>query len=173
MEQKDERILLGEVSGVFGVQGWIKVFSYTIPRVKITEYKNWHLKTSSGWKLFKVLQGREQGKNIVAQLDGINDRNQAEALVGNKIAVQSDQLEVLPPGEFYWKDLIGLSVKTVNGENLGVIDWIFDTGSNNVIVVKGEKIGEPERLIPYIVDDVVVSVDLKKSLMMVDWDYDF
>lgn len=173
MERKDERILLGEISGVFGIQGWVKVFSYTMPREKITEYKDWQLKTASGWKRFKVLQGREQGKNVVAQLDGVTDRNQAEALIGSKVAVKSEQLEVLPPGEFYWKDLIGLSVETVNGQNLGVIDWIFETGSNSVIVVKGEEIGEPERLIPYLMDDVVVSVDLNKSLMIVDWDYDF
>ena len=188
-----KHIVLGEISGVSGVKGWVKVFSHTSPRVKITEYKTWqlqqlHLKSSDkssqaadeDWKSVTVLQGRAQGKNIVAQIEGVTDRDQAAALIGLSIAIKSDQLENLPKGEYYWKDLLGLTVKTIKDEELGVIDWLFDTGSNDVIVVKGdgiisEKTGkpEPERMIPFLMDDVVVSVDLEKRLMIVDWSYDF
>jgi len=183
MNEDTTPILLGEISGVSGVKGWVKVFSHTSPRVKITEYKNWLIKPSRNegdWKSVKVLQGRTQGKNIVAQIEGINDRDQAAALIGSSVAIESDQLEHLPEGEYYWKDLLGLTVKTVKDEELGIIDWLFDTGSNDVIVIKGdgvisEKTGKPEseRMIPFLMDDVVVSVDLEKRLMIVDWDYDF
>ncbi len=180
-KQADDYILLGEISAVFGVKGWVKVFSHTSPRVHITHYSEWFLKkprsAKDGWTSIKVLQGRVQGKNIVAKLEGVNERNQAEALIGSKIAVKNSQLEKLPKGEFYWKELIGLTVETVKGESLGKVDWIFDTGSNDVLIVKKETLenedDKHERMIPFLMDDVVVSIDLEKSLMIVDWDFDF
>lgn len=184
MNQEVEHILLGEISGVLGVKGWVKVFSHTSPRVKITKYGTWLLNQSGAaqdhWSPVTVLQGREQGKNIVAQLEGVDTRDQAAALIGSTIAIQSNQLGDLSEGEYYWRDLVGLTVKTINDEELGVIDWLFNTGSNDVIVVSGKgvisnKTGkeEPERMIPYVMGDVIVSIDLQQSLMIVDWDYDF
>ncbi len=180
-KQTDDYVLLGEISAVFGVKGWVKVFSHTSPRVQITYYKEWFLKKprsgKNDWTPIKVLQGRVQGKNIVAQLNGVNERSQAEALIGSKIAIKNSQLEKLPKGEFYWKELIGLNVQTVKGESLGKVDWIFDTGSNDVLIVKKETLenedDKHERMIPFLMDDVVVSIDLEESLMVVDWDFDF
>ena len=174
MSQSDY-ILLGEISGVSGVKGWIKVFSYTEPRVKITEYKQWFLqKKGEDWRPVKLLNGRKQGKNIVAQLEGVNSREQAEVLKGTQIAIHADQLEALPDNEYYWKDLIGLNVETTEGFFLGKIDWIFNTGSNNVLTIKDTSSKEEiERLVPFLMDDVVISIDLKGSLMVVDWDPEF
>ncbi len=173
----DDYILLGNVSGVHGLKGWLKVFSHTSPRLKITEYSNWFLKKESGnWEAYRVLNGKQQGKNIIAQLEGVNDRNQVEALVGSQIAVQNDQLDVLPKGEYYWKDLLGITVETETGVNLGKLDWIFNSGSNDVLVVKeakSEKGKKKERMLPFLFEDVVKSIDLDKSLMIVDWDPEF
>jgi 16S rRNA processing protein RimM len=175
----DDYLLLGEISAVFGVKGWVKVFSHTSPRVQITHYKEWflHKPRSSDWVPIKVLQGRVQGKNIVARLEGINERSQAEALIGSKIAIKNSQLEKLSEGEFYWKDLIGLNVETLKGENLGNVDWVFDTGSNDVLILKKKTLenenDKHERMLPFLMNDVVVSVDLAKNLMIVDWDFEF
>lgn len=176
MSQSDEYILLGKISGVHGIKGWVKVFSYTSPRARITEYSQWYMKTSKNqsWVSQELIEGKEQGKNIIARLDGINYRDEAEALVGTEIAIHKDQLEVLAEDEYFWRDLIGLSVETITGEKLGKIDWLFDVGSNDVIVVKDASTEEAkEHLLPYIFDDVIKSVDLEKSLMIVDWDPDF
>ena len=173
MSQSDY-ILLGEISGVSGVKGWVKVFSHTNPRLKITEYKQWHLqKKGEDWYTVKLLNGRAQGKNIVAQLEGINFRDQAEALKGTQIAIHKDQLEALPDNEYYWKDLIGLMVETTEGVELGKIDWIFNTGSNNVLIVKEQNKEKTERLVPFLMDDVIISIDLENNQMVVDWDPDF
>jgi len=175
MSQSDDYILLGKISGVHGVKGWIKVFSYTSPRVKITEYSQWYLKTNKNqsWLAQDLIDGKEQGKNIIAKLDGVNYRDEAEALVGTEIAIHKDQLEVLAKDEYFWRDLMGLSVKTITDVELGKIDWIFDVGSNDVIVVKDTSGPETiEHLLPYI-DDVIKTVDLEKSLMIVDWDPEF
>ena len=179
MNNSDDYILLGKISGVHGIKGWVKVFSYTSPRVKITDYSQWYLKKSKdqSWgslEAKKLIEGKEQGKNIIAKLDDINYRDEAEALIGTEIAIHKDQLEVLAENEYFWRDLIGLSVKTVEGDELGKIDWLFNTGSNDVIVIKDSNGDEPkEHLLPYVFDDVIKSVDIEKSLMVVDWDPEF
>jgi len=173
-------ILLGEISGVSGLKGWVKVFSHTSPRLQITEYKQWFLQAkgkdkSDSWQSINVKDGKAQGKNIIVLLEGVQYRDQAEALIGSKIAVNSNQLEKLSKGEYYWKDLIGLNVENTEGIKLGKIDWLFNTGSNDVITVKGRDAnGErEEHLIPYIMDDYVISISLGDSLMVVNWDPDF
>jgi len=175
MSQSDDYILLGKISGVHGIKGWVKVFSYTSPRVKITEYSRWYMKPNKNqsWVAQDLIDGKEQGKNIIAKLDGVNYRDEAQALIGTEIAIHKDQLEVLAQDEYFWRDLIGLSVETITGQKLGELDWIFDVGSNDVIVVKDNSSVEIiEHLLPYI-DNVIKSVDLDKSLMIVDWDPEF
>ncbi len=177
MPDLDNLILLGEISGVSGLKGWVKVFSHTSPRLQITEYKQWFLqkKGSESWQAVTLKGGKAQGKNIIASIEGVQYRDQAEALIGSTIAVSSDQLGKLSEGEYYWKDLIGLNVENTDGIQFGKIDWLFNTGSNDVITIKGKNAeGENvEHLVPYIFDDYVVSVSLEDSLMVVNWDPDF
>jgi 16S rRNA processing protein RimM len=175
MSQSADYILLGSISGVHGVKGWLKVFSHTAPRLKITEYSQWFLQQKNeDWSPVKVLDGKKQGKNIIALLESVTDRNQVEALIGSKIAIHRDQLENLSNNEYYWRDLIGLSVETTGGMKLGEIDWVFDTGSNDVIIVKDNSGAEvKERMLPFLLDDVIISINLDKSQMVVDWDPEF
>ncbi|MEE9309772.1 MAG: ribosome maturation factor RimM [Cocleimonas sp.] len=178
-DRSSQYILLGEISGVSGLKGWVKVFSHTSPRLQITEYKQWFLQKKGAdknqWESVTLKGGKAQGKNIIASIEGVQYRDQAEALIGSTIAVSSDQLETLSNGEYYWKDLIGLNVENTDGVKLGKIDWLFNTGSNDVITIKGKNAeGENvEHLVPYIFDDYVISVSLENSLMVVNWDPDF
>ena len=177
-EESLQYILLGEISGVSGLKGWVKVFSHTEPRLQITKYKQWFIQgkgKNDPWQAINVKGGKAQGKNIIASLEGVQYRDQAEALVGSKIAVISDQLEELADGEYYWKDLIGLNVETTEGVELGRLDWLFNTGSNDVITVVGkDDEGEKkEYLIPYIMGEFVISISLDDSLMVVNWDPNF
>ena len=72
--------------------------------MKITEYSQWYKKNTKdqSWKPLKLIQGKEQGKNVIAQLDGVNYRDEAEALVGTEIAIHKDQLEVLAENEYFF-----------------------------------------------------------------------
>jgi len=163
---------LGHISGAYGVKGWVRVYSLTRPRDDILQYPLWQLETRPGSgvrKPVELLQGRPQGKGIVARISGCNDREQAAVLRGTSIAVSSDQLAVLDNGEYYWRDLIGLSVHNQQGVELGRVDTLMETGNNDVLVVNGER----ERLIPYLPGDSVVSIDLAAGRMVVDWDADF
>lgn len=176
MSQSGDYILLGKISGAHGINGWVKIFSYTSPRVRIAEYAKWYLRSNKDqpWLCQKLIEGKEQGKHIIARLDGVNYRDEAEVLVGTEIAIHQDQLEVLAENEYFWRDLIGLSVETITGEKLGQIDWLFDTGSNDVIIVKDTKgVEGKEHLLPYLFGDVIKSIDLQTSLMIVDWDPEF
>ncbi len=162
-------VVMGRVSGIYGVEGWIRVFSYTSPRRNILTYSPWHLYWAGQWSRRELLEGRIHGKGLLARLEGCGDRDQAAQLMAATIAVHRDQLAPTRPGEYYWNDLQGLRVNNVQGVELGRIDHLFETGSNDVMVVKGDR----ERLIPYIWGDVVCRVDLDSGLMLVDWEADF
>lgn len=163
-------VTLGYVSGLLGVRGWVKVFSDTDPREGILGYQPWYIDRGKGWETWTVEQGRRQGHNVVAKLAGCDDREAAAELVKGVIAVRRDQLkDQLQPGEYYWTDLEGLEVVTIDGTELGRLERLFETGANDVMVVKGER----ERLIPYLWDQVVREVDLDKQRMVVDWDPEF
>ncbi len=164
-----EMIVVGKIVGVFGVQGWCKIFSHTSPRKNILQYSPWYLKRDGEWQPIKIVKGRPQGKTIVAQFEGVADRSAAEALRETEIAIKPEQLPNLAKDEYYWSDLIGLDVATVSGVPLGKVTEMMQTGANDVVVVKGDK----ERLIPFLQPNVVVEVDIKTGQMKVDWDPEF
>jgi len=162
-------IVLGRVTGLYGVQGWVKVFSDTRPREAITRYSPLMLGHEENWREAPVDGAKAHGKGVIIKFQGCDDRDAAAALMGQEIAVWRDQLPPLPDGEYYWADLVGLEVINEEGVQLGTVDSLFETGANDVIVVKGER----ERLIPYVSGDVVRKVDLTAGTMTVDWDPDF
>jgi len=161
-------VVLGRVSGLFGVKGWVKVFSDTAPRENILGYSCWYLKRGGEWQPYDLLDGRRQGKAVVARLEGCNDRDQAAELIGTDIAIPRDRLPPTQAGEYYWTDLQGLRVETLDGIDLGKVDHLFETGANDVLVAKGDR----QRLIPFI-DGVIDRVDLETGLIRVDWDPEF
>ncbi len=168
MPQPDT-LTLGKIVGVFGVKGWVKVFSHTEQRDAILDYSPWLLKVGTEWKAYKLKNGQAQGKSLIAQLEGVDSREQAELLVGCTIAIGREQLKPLKQNEYYWADLIGLEVSTTTGLHLGKVSDLFETGSNDVLVVEGER----ERLVPWILGDVVKEVDITTKQIIVDWDPDF
>nr|CAA6824973.1 MAG: 16S rRNA processing protein RimM [uncultured Thiotrichaceae bacterium] len=165
----DSMITLGKINGVFGVKGWMKVYSYTAEQNDILSYKNWYLQQDGQWQKVKLLKGQRQGKGIVASIEGIVDRDQALALQGTLIGTLREALPKLSNDQFYWSDLAGLSVVTVDGQQLGEISHLFETGANDVMVVKGDR----ERWLPWLMNDVVKLVDLNEGIVQVDWDPDF
>ena len=158
-------IVLGRVTGLYGVRGWVKVFSETDPRENILEYAPWYVDGEPR----AVAEGRSHGRGLVARLAGCEDRDQAAELIGREIAIRRDQLPPPSPDEFYWADLEGLRVETIHGLALGEVSHLFATGANDVLVVRGER----ERLLPFVWDQVVHAVDFEAEVIRVDWDPDF
>lgn len=163
-------VTLGRVSGLYGVKGWMKVYSFTEPRENIIKYKEWFLKRGKEWESWTVKSGKRHGKGVIVKLQGCDDRDKAAELIGADIGVQRSQFsDDLDEGQFYWTDLEGMKVVNREGVDLGYISHLFETGANDVLVVKGDR----ERLIPYIWQQVVLDVDLDTRVMQVDWDPDF
>jgi 16S rRNA processing protein RimM len=165
----ERRILLGRVVGMFGLRGELKLESYTEPRDAIFRYQPWTLQSGDGAHLAAGVVGRDTGKNVIAEFPGVGDRDQAQALVGAEIWVPRDVLPPPAPGEFYWVDLEGLRVETVDGVELGAVSHLFATGANDVLVVRGDR----ERMLPFVMGEYVKSVDIDAGRIVVDWDPEF
>jgi len=166
---KEDLIHVGKISGVFGIKGWLKVFSYTEPRENILSYQPWFLKKGSLNKTVKVSNGQVQGKGVVAQIEGIADRDQAQSLMGWDVYISHERLPTPQQGEYYWVDLIGLDVENLEGIQLGKIDTLYETGANDIFVVKGDR----ERALPFIQGQTIKSIDFAAGKMIVDWDAEF
>jgi 16S rRNA processing protein RimM len=167
-------ITAGKVVGVFGVKGWVKVKTFTETPGAILDYAPWFFESPRTGRLEErlVVESRVTDKGVVVLLKDINDRDEAKALVGAGILIDKSLLPVLEESEFYWHELEGLRVRTLTGADLGSISHLMETGANDVVVVKGDDSAcdQRERLIPYLPQQVIKTVDLGQRLMTVDWD---
>lgn len=162
----DRHVVLGKIQGLFGVKGWVKVFSHTEPRENILQYSPWFLRRGKDVQELKVVEGKPQGKTVVARLEGIDDRETAAKWVNAEIFVPRDVLPELDGEEYYWTDLEGLRVVNRDKEDLGVVDHLIATGANDVLVVKGKE----EILVPFLRDTVIRDVNLEQGVIEVDWE---
>lgn len=166
MKKTEEYITVGKIGSAYGVHGWFKVLSYTEFGESILDYQPWHISSDNGaWEPVVLEGGRPHGKGLVAKIRGVNSPEEARLLAGKTIAIFRSQLPKLNKNEYYWSDLKGLSVINKNGENLGKVIYLIETGSNDVLVVKGVT----EQAIPYL-PGVILKVDLEKQEIHVDWE---
>ena len=144
------------------------MFSYTEPREAVLQYKGLLLGRNGDWQPVKVAEGQRHGKTVILRLEGVDDRDQAAALIGTEIGAIRSDLPEPEDGHYYWLDLIGLKVVHRDGTELGTIKDMLETGANDVMVVEGEQ----ERLIPFIKGRIVINVDLNEKQVDVDWEWD-
>jgi 16S rRNA processing protein RimM len=163
------RVVLGKVGGLYGVRGWVKLWSFTDPVENLLDYPDLELGRDGRWERVRLVEGRRQGEALVARFDECTDRDQAALLVGAELAVTRDRLPAPGQGEFYWADLVGLQVVTTGGVELGRVDHMMATGANDVMVVAGDR----ERLLPFVPGRFVTEVDLAGGRIVVDWDPEF
>ncbi len=163
-----EHITVGRVSGLFGTRGWVRVESWTRPRENLLDYSPWWLACDGSWQAFEPLEYRRHHGGLIARLSGIADRDQAATLVRSRIAIEREQLGSAPPGEYYWVDLIGLEVVNREGQRLGTVEGLLETGAHDVLRIGGER----ERLVPFVSGVHVLEVDLAGRRIVVDWHED-
>jgi 16S rRNA processing protein RimM len=163
----DRLILVGRIVALHGVSGEVKLESFTEPREQVFRYQPWRLKSPGRDDEISGCRGKAHGKGIVATLPGVADRDEAERYVGSEIWIPRSLLPKPKPGEYYWADLEGLEVMTIEGVSLGRISHLLSTGANDVIVVRDEG---RERLLPFILDDCIKGVDFETGRVTVDWD---
>ena len=163
-----ELVVVGRITGVYGIRGWVRIASFTDPPSSLLDYAPWLIDGPAGWQALKVAEVRPQGKSFVARIEGCDDRDEARRFTARDLAVPKSTFPAAAEGEeFYWFDLEGLTVVTAAGEELGRVVRMMETGANDVMVV-GISGGE-EQLLPFVAD-VILDVDLSSGVLRVQWD---
>lgn len=160
---------MGHVTAPFGVMGWVKIHPYTETSKGLTGYPTWWLGKNGEYLEYTVVEAKAHVTEVVAKFEGFDDREAAAKLKGMEVAVPRSALPKAKRDEYYWTDLIGLTVLNTEGANLGTVTNLLQTGANDVLVVQE---GETERLLPFI-RQVILDVDLKGKTIKVDWGVDY
>ena len=170
-----DRIQLGRIIAAYGLKGWLKVYSDTDPIDQILSYSPWQLRRGETELQVEVEKGKTHGRSLIVLLTGLEDRNQAERMIGYEVWIDRERLPGLDPGDYYWHQLEGLMVVNQSGSVLGRVDHLVETGANDVMIVKPvtESIDEKERLIPFVQDEVVKDVNLETAIIVVAWESDY
>jgi 16S rRNA processing protein RimM len=176
----DDLVPVGRILDAWGIKGGLKVQAYSADADALFSAKRWYLKSTGpkpGQLQLAVRSVREQGEGIVATADGVDDRNAAEVLRGYEIHVPRSDFPRTPDGEYYWVDLIGLDVVNREGQALGRVIGLIDTGPHAVLRILPPGVDEPakpdqERLIPF-VSAFIDDVSLETRRITVDWGLDF
>jgi len=171
-----DQITLGKVGAVYGIKGWLRIHSFTDESDAILDYFPWSLKLGNNTRTVDITDWRKHNKGLVVKVAGIDDRDDAQALVGSEILINESSLPELSQDDYYWRDLIGMSVVTSQGYDLGVVSDMLETGANDVLVVKAnlnDGFSKKERLIPYLFEQVIKSVSIENKQICVDWDPGF
>jgi len=159
----DNMILMGKVAATHGIKGQLRIVPYSGSADNFLLCDSLFVRDAKGrLDQFKVTSAAIHGKKVLVTLQGYADINQVLHFVGSEVLLDKAQLSAPEDGEYYWNDLIGMKVVTTDGVNLGILDSIIETGSNDVYVAV---LDGREFLIPALAD--TVSIDVQAKLMTV------
>jgi 16S rRNA processing protein RimM len=187
----EDAVEVGRIVDAWGVKGWIKVQAFASDPQALFSSKRWYLQPpedSSPVKkpvaaaakgasapfpsLLKIVQAKEHGDVVVAQAQEVEDRNAAEALRGARVFVPRSSFPTADADEYYWVDLIGMQVVNREGQALGAVVGLLDTGPHSVLRIQPAEAGAEERLVPF-VSAYVDEVKADEKRITVDWGLDF
>jgi 16S rRNA processing protein RimM len=182
-----DAVEVARVLGAWGVKGGLKIKAFSADPQALFSTKRWFLlppetprpvgiktnpSTAPFPPLLRVTQAREQGDTVVATVQEVDDRDQAEALRGARVFVARTSFPTPGDGEFYWIDLIGMAVSNREGVLLGKVEGLIETGPHCVLTVHNASEPPQECLIPF-VDAYVDAVDMPGRRITVDWQADY
>src|SRR3990167_2348328 len=159
-------ITIGKIGSPYGIKGWVKITAFTQAVSNILNLQPWSFYQNHSWVELKVEAAKIHGKGIIAKLELWNSPETVKQLTGISIGVKKSQLPTLNSGEYYWRDLEGLTVISHTGEILGTVQYLIETGRHEVVVIKGKK----EFALPYLPGTVILNIDLPNKEMHVHWD---
>ena len=178
MKIPDDLVQVGYVSGAYGVAGGVRVTPFSADADALLTVKTWWF-DKPNLQDFDVRQAKLHGGDVVAQLVGVVGRDAAEALKGSAVQVPRSHFPALSMDEFYWSDLIGLTVQNLQGECLGQVADMMSNGPQSILRVApvadpalDATETAPERLIPF-VEQYVIAVDKAARKITVDWGLDY
>lgn len=175
IDNSQNLVKVGELKKPYGIQGWLWLFSLIENREEIFDMQPWVINTARGQQTLTVKNWRAQGKGYVVQLEEVPNRDVAETMYGVAIYTDKAEMTELADDEYYWSDLVGLSViSQLDKVVLGRVKELFETGAHAVMVVvpTADSVDNEERLIPWH-KQTIVDVDLTQKTMTVDWGQDY
>ena len=162
----NKKILIAKIQAHQGLNGWLKVYSYSETKQKFSEYKYFFIQKENNTIRLDI-EDISIGKSIKVKFKNFNCREDSQDYIGEEIFINEDQLDVLEANQFYWKELIGLTAYLNNGKKIGIVSDIIETGSNDVLVIKGEE----EILVPYIFGESVMEVVVEEKKIIINEAY--
>jgi len=170
-----DHILIARIGAAYGIKGWVKLNSFSSPRENILDYQLFLTPQGGALVELELDQSKSQGKGFVAHIKGCDDRERAQEFTGKDLYISKDLLPKLNADEYYWHQLQGMRVRTMYGDDLGVVDHLLETGANDVLVVRGDEssVDKEERLIPYLPGQVINNIDLGLQVIKVNWEKDY
>ncbi len=176
MSEKSEQLhILAKITGYYGVKGWVKVYSFTEPRENIVHYPALKIRRNKreGWQDIELDSGKVHGKGVIAHFTGYDNRETAASLIGAELAVYRSDFKATAKDEYYWSDIIGMSVVNLEDIKLGQVTRLIETAADDVLVIKPSsddvQNNSQEILIPFVQGHYIKSVDLDARTILVDW----
>jgi len=163
----DKKIHVGQITNAHGIKGWLKIDSFTSPPENIVRYSSWIIQKDGKDQVYTVVEGKQNNNKIIVKLRNIDDRTQAEKLKNLEIKIMRSELPILGDQKYYWSDLEELKVINIDQESIGIVDSLFETGANDVLVVKGNN--NKRILIPFVMDEIIKEVNIDLEYIKVDW----
>lgn len=177
---------MGRIGAPYGIKGWVKLISFTEPAENLLDYPQLWIVDGAGGadggdgskgrslRRIEIDEARPQGQALVGHIKGCDVREDTRLYTGLDLLVPKSELPPLEEG-YYWYQLEGLRVVNLAGQDLGVVHQLLATGANDVVIVRGDEasVDREERLLPYVMGQVVKEVDLASRVMRVDWGMDW
>ncbi len=178
IEDPNDILVIGRITGPYGVRGWVHLQSFTSPAQNLAQYSPWYWQQNKQWSVFAPSQIRNHRGGLVALVEGYNDRDQVRQLNGILIGVARTVLPKLDVDEYYWRDLIGCRVICA-GDEIGTVRQLLETGANDVLMIKptlapaeAQAADSTDILIPFVAAYVLM-VNLDDKVIHVDWQVDW
>ncbi len=165
--KSDKKIHVGKITGAHGIKGWLKIISFTSPPENIIQYSSWIIQKDGKEQVYAVVEGKQNNDKIIVKLRNVDNRTQAEKLKNSGIKIMRSEFPILGDQKYYWSDLEGLKVINMEQELIGILDSLFETGANDVLVVNGKN--NKRILIPFVLDEIIKEVNIDLEYIKVDW----
>ncbi len=160
---------MGYIKAIVGIHGWVKVHTDTEHVDSLLDYGVWHLGKDQAWQDIEVETGKVANGVLQVKFANIDTPEAAMLLRGSTITIDREDFDTPAENEFYWTDLIGMSVVNREGQNLGKVTSLLETGAHDVLDIRGEW---GQKLIPF-VSHYVDAVDHDSNTVTVDWGTDY
>lgn len=167
--QTQQWVPMGYIKGVFGIKGWVKVHADTEYADSLLDYPQWRVNKDGTVRTVELEEGKTVGDELQVKFTGIDDRDTAALLRGYTVEISRAEFADTEEGEFYWIDLVGMSVHNREGEVLGTVSSLMETGAHDVLVIDGS---HGRKLIPF-VSHYVDQVDSETRIITADWGIDY